>query len=207
MADAKPRRRLQPGGKRLDGNRQTWQLTGKQCKALIEAAQEAAAQGQPFNRFMTLLWEEGGIAACESVKATGRFIKLASDWAQRHGYRMIWAWVQEWGAVNGAHIHLLLHVPRHLDWQFRHMPRKWAKRCLGGRYVPKTVDSKRIKAGWFGLSYEGALLRRVHYMLKCAPAELEAELNMTRLGPKPWGQQCQTYGKRLAIWQGWKSLN
>ena len=85
-------------------------------------------------------------------------------------------------------------------------PRKWAKLCLGGRYVRKAVDSKRIKKGWFGLTYEGALMWRVHYMLKYAPAELERELGMTGKGPKPWGRQGLTYGKRLAIWQGWQRL-
>lgn len=201
MAVAKPKRLLSYGGKRLDGQRWTWQLTKEQCEALIKAAYRASFDGQPFNRFITLLWERAGIDGRQAAAATGRFIKLASDWARRHGYRLIWAWVQEWGAVHGAHIHLLLHVPANLDWQFRLMPRRWAKHCLGGSYVKGTVDSKRIKAGWFGFNYEGALKWRVHYMLKYAPADLERELAMTGKGPKPWGRKGQTYGKRLAIWQ------
>lgn len=205
MARAKPKRLLPRGGKRLDGQRQTWQLTKAQCVELTEAAYLASLNGQPFNRFITLLWERAGIDARLAVKTTGRFIKLVSDWAKRHGYHLVWAWVQEWGPVNGAHVHMLLHVPQHLDWQFRHMPRKWTKLCLGGRYVRKTVDSKRIKGGWFGLTYEGALMRRVRYMLKCAPAELERELGMVGNGPEPWGRQGLTYGKRLAIWQGWQT--
>jgi hypothetical protein len=201
MARAKPKRLLQRGGKRLDGQRQTMQLTMSQCTMLIEAAYRANDEGQPFNRFITLLWERAGIDGRNAVQITGRFIKLAKQWARRHGYRLEWAWVQEWGPVNRAHIHMLLHVPLHLDWQFRLMPRRWAKLCLGGRYVSKTVDSQRIKAGWFGLSYEGALLHRVHYMLKCSPAELESELHMVGCGKEPWGKRGLTYGKRLAASQ------
>lgn len=194
-------RRLLGRHKRLDGHRQTMQLTKAQCAKLIEAAYQAMDEGQPFNRFITLLWERAGIEGRDAVQMTGRFMKLASDWARRHGYRLVWAWVQEWGPVNGAHVHILLHVPPELDWQFRPMPRRWAKHCLAGRYVRKTVDSKRIKAGWFGLSYERALLYYVHYMLKCAPAALELELKMLGLGSKPWGQSGATFGKRLSITQ------
>jgi hypothetical protein len=201
MTGAKPRRRLQRGGKRLDGQRQRMQLTKSQCEKLIEAAYRANDEGQPFNRFITLLWERAGIEGRDAVQTTGRFIKLSSDWAGRHGYRLVWAWVQEWGPVNRAHIHMLMHVPPHLDWQFSRMPRRWAKHCLGGHYVSGTVDSKRIKAGWFGFSYERALLHHVHYMLKCAPAELESELQMVGCGKEHWGKSGLTYGKRLAVSQ------
>lgn len=203
MADAKLRRRLQRGGKRLDGRRVAWQLTQTQCQSLIDATALAWDAGQPFNRFITLLWEKGGMAACDNVKATGRFVKLASDWARQHGYRLIWAWVQEWGPVNGAHVHLLLYVPPELNWQFRNMPLRWVKQILPGGYAKGVLDSQQPDKT---LGHWRWLWGKVHYMLKCAPAEQEAPLGMTALGPKPWGQRCQTYGKRLAIWQGWKSL-
>jgi hypothetical protein len=130
-------------------------------------------------------------------------VKLASDWARQHGYRLVWAWVLEWGPVNGAHVHLLLYVPPELNWQFRNMPLRWAKQILPGRYSKDVVDSKQPDKA---IGHRRWLWGKVHYMLKCAPAELEEPLGMTALGPKPWGHNCQTYGKRLAIWQGWKSL-
>ena len=55
---------------------------------------------------------------------------VASDWARRHGFKLRWAWVQEWGSFNGAHVHILLHVPPYLDPIFRPMPLRWAKRLL-----------------------------------------------------------------------------
>jgi hypothetical protein len=194
-------RLLLRGGARNWANRSSHQLTERQCRDLINASLQADAQGQPFNRFITLLWERGGIDGRANAKVTGRFIKLASDWARRHGYRLVWAWVQEWGRVNGAHIHMLLHLPNHLDWQFCLMPRRWAKQCLGGRYVSGVVNSKRVKADRWGLSYQDALMRRVHYMLKYAPAELEGKLDMTAKGLESWGKSGIVTGKRLARWQ------
>ncbi len=203
MPNRATRRRLQRGGKRLDGERVTAQLKRAQCHNLIDATVRASDAGQPFNRWITLLWEKGGIAARDNVKATGRFVKLASDWARQHGYRLIWAWVQEWGPVNLAHVHLLLYVPPELNWQFQNMPLRWVKQILPGRYVTGVLDSRRPDKT---LGHRRWLWGKVHYMLKCAPAELEGQLGMTGLGPKPWGQQCQTFGRRLSIWQGWHSL-
>ena len=107
MAVVKRKRLLKRGGKRLDGNRPTKQLTRADCEKLISAAYWAIDEGKPFNRFITLLWERAGIDGREAVAITGRFIKLAGDWARRHGYRLVWAWVQEWGATNGAHVHVV----------------------------------------------------------------------------------------------------
>ncbi len=203
MPNRAARRRLQRGGKRLDGERVTAQLKPAQCHNLIDATMRAWDACQPFNRWITLLWERGGIAARDNVKATGRFVKLASDWARQHGYRLIWAWVQEWGPVNLAHVHLLLYVPPELNWQFQNMPLRWVKQILPGQYVTGVLESHRPDKT---LGHWRWLLGKVHYMLKCAPAELEGQLGMTGLGPKPWGQRCQTYGRRLSVWQGWQLL-
>lgn len=201
MAELNSARLFQRGGIRLDRHRQTMQLNKAQCELLLNAAFRASHVGTPFNRFITLLWERAGVDGRDTVKVTGHFIKLAGHWARRHGYKLAWAWVQEWGVVNGAHVHLLLHVPENLDWHFRLMPMRWAKHCLGGRYVRGTLDSKRVRAGWFGWSYYEALFRRVHYMLKCAPHELEEQLGMSGKGAERWGKSGLTYGKRLAVWQ------
>lgn len=203
-------KRLQQGGARRQRGVASNQLTEKQCRDLIEAATVAWESGFPFNRFITLLWERSEIDARHNGEATARFVKLASDWARRHGYRLVWAWVQEYGSINRAHAHLVLHVPRELDPIFRAMPTKWAKLCLPGRYASGTVQSQKIRFGHLAAShpdaYGAALIGKVHYMLKCSPAALEGKLGMIGRGPKPWGQGCITFGKRAGIWQGWKSL-
>lgn len=203
MPKALKQLRLRRGGKRLDGARATSQLRKHQCLSLIAATQSAWDIGQPFNRFVTLLWARGGVVAGDNTFATGRFIKLASDWARQHGYRLIWAWVQEWGPTNGAHVHLLLYVPRELDWQFSQMPLRWVKQILPGPYVTGVLESQKPDKT---LGHFRWLWGKVHYMLKCSPVAWEQELGMAGCGPKPWGQSCETFGKRLAIWQGWRLL-
>lgn len=168
----------------------------------------ARESGFPFNRFITLLWERSGVDARRNGETTARFVKLASDWARRHGYRLVWAWVQEHGWKNGAHVHLVLHVPLELDPIFKTMPAKWTKLCLPGAYVRKTLQCQKVRFGDIAANnpeaYKAAIMGKVHYMLKCAPAALESELGMVGKGYKPWGQSGVTFGKRARIWQGWK---
>jgi len=198
------RRFLQQGGARLDGLRTSKQLTANQCSNLIEAAYTAWYIDQPFNRFITILWERGGIDPRHNAAVSGQFIKLAKDWARRHGYRMCWAWVQEYGEINGTHIHILLHVPSELARQFSPMPLRWVKRILPGPYSPKILKSLSVGTKLSPTNnptyYEALLTGKVHYMLKAAPPEVAMILNLYR-----HGEFSAVFGKRLAIWQGWKN--
>lgn len=202
---------LRRGGAHNRANRSTKQLTEQQCRKLIAAAGVAWAAGTPFNRFATIAFGKSGIDARSGVAATGDFIKLARDWFATHGLPMPWAWVQEWGPVNLAHCHILFHVPPALAPLFKGRPRVWAAKVIakhGGSYATGTTDCPKIRCSdrpeLYPEAYCAALAFKVHYMLKCAPAALEQALGMTGRGPKPWGQSCMVYGKRLAIWQGWQ---
>lgn len=198
---AKGGRLLQRGGSRLRADRSSAQLTERQCWQLIEATWKAEAAGQPFNRFITLLWERGGIDGRDNANLTGRFIKLASDWARQHGYRLKWAWVQEWGSFNGAHVHILLHVPPLFDPIFRPMPLRWAKRLLPAAYVTGVVECQKVVYAANTRAREAEVLGKVHYMLKCAPVAFESKLGMVGRGYVEWGKSCIVTGKRLARWQ------
>lgn len=199
-------RALKRGGSRLRADRFTLQLTEAQCRMVIGASMTAWAAGLPFNRFITVAWGLGGIDPKASVAATGAFIKLARDWLHDRGHPVRWTWVQEYGPKYGAHCHLLLHVPAELEELFRPMPKRWARKVLGGVYVARVMQSQRLgmamSAEANSAAYEAQLLGKVHYMLKCAPAALEAPLGMTGRGHKPWGQSCLVYGKRAGAWQG-----
>jgi hypothetical protein len=188
--------------------RLTHQLTEKQCRTVLAASRAAWSAGAPFNRFVTLAWELGGIDARRCVCATGNFVKLAREWMNARGYFMPWAWVQETGTRYGAHCHLLLHVPPELEPLFRPMPRRWARKVLGGEYISGVLQCQRLlSAGTAGASpaaYEAELTGKVHYMLKCAPAALEDVLGMLGKGHRKWGQSCSVYGKRAGVWQGWR---
>lgn len=194
-------RLLPRGGAHNRADRASSQLTERQCRQLIEATWKAKAAGQPFNRFITLLWERGGIDGRDNAKLTGRFIKLASDWARQHGYRLKWAWVQEWGSFNGAHVHILLHVPPMFDPIFRPMPLRWAKGLLPAAYVTGVVECQKLIYAANTHAREAEVLGKVHYMLKCAPAAFESKLGMVGRGYVEWGKSCIVTGKRLARWQ------
>jgi hypothetical protein len=194
--------RLLPwGGARNRADRSSYQLNERQCSDLIDAAGQAEALGQPFNRFISLLWERGGIDGRDNAKATGQFIKLASDWARRHGYRLKWAWVQEWGGFNRAHVHILLHVPPNLDPIFRPMPLRWTKQLLPAVYISGVLECQKLGFANYAPARHADVMGKVHYMLKCAPAALEAKLGMTGRGYAQWGKSCAVSGKRLARWQ------
>lgn len=181
-------------------------MNAKQCRALIDAAISAAHVGKPFNRFITLLWERSGLANADATSATRDFIKRAGDWSRYHDERLCWAYVHEWGRKNGAHVHILLHVPKRLKDEFRVMPLRWTKAILPGRYISGTTKSKPVLGGhaphdvsWdvFGIS----LGARIHYMLKAAPPALEAEVEVVGWGRSSWGQTSPIFGKRAGVWQ------
>jgi len=193
------------GGARRRRGEESTSLTLRQCRAIIEGASRASAAGSPFNRFITLLWERGGLAGADATAATRAFVKLASDWMRSPGRRLRWAYVHEWGAKNGAHAHVLLHVPPELDSAFSHMPRRWGTSILPGRYVAGVVKSIIIPGAhtpddvsWD--FYGRSLTARIHYMLKAAPAEMEAELGISEWGRSRWGQSSRVFGKRAGTW-------
>lgn len=196
----KAKRSLARGGARNRADRQSHHLTRRQCLQLIEAAERAEAAAQPFNRFITILWQRGGMDAAMNVRATGAFIKLAADWMRPRGHRLAWAWVQESSRKNGAHVHILLHVPPRLDPLFRVMPLRWVKGLLPGRYAAGTIDTQRIAGAQCIATapalYRANIDRKLKYMLKGATAAVGANLGLVRLG-----EASTVIGKRLGVWQ------
>lgn len=193
------------GARRRPGERSDT-LDAQQCRALIDSAARAAQSGRSFNRFITILWERGALADADATAATRSFIKLASDWFRQHGERLCWAYVHEWGKQNGAHVHILLHVPKSLDRKFRGKPLRWTKAILPINYKKGILDTTQVIGGnapddvsWdlYGHSIEA----RIHYMLKAAPPYLEKEVGVLGWGRANWGQTSRIFGKRLGVWQ------
>tara|TARA_B100000678_G_scaffold290613_1_gene303994 strand:- start:6076 stop:6708 length:633 start_codon:yes stop_codon:yes gene_type:complete len=204
------RRLLRRGGDRRSGDavRVTRQLTRHQCEAILHAVADAWAIGKPFNRFLTLLWEHGGIDPRENGAATARFRHHVQGFLAGHGETLAHCWVQECGSEYGAHVHMLAHVPPHLDPLFRPKPLHWTKLCLPGPYVARVVECQRIAFArnpeGNAAAYRADLMSKVHYMLKCAPADLEPALGMHLWRSnvsKNWGRSGVTFGKRSGRWQ------
>lgn len=202
-----PPAKLKRGGARNRANRCSQQLTQSACEKLIGASFAALDARMPLNRFITIGWELGGIAASESVEATGRFVRLAREWCHARGYPMPWIWVQECGNRFGQHAHILFHVAPDLEALFRPMPLRWTKTILPHGYIRGVVQSQRLRLAYSTNTeaYCAELLGKLHYMLKCAPTEVERKLEMIGCGHKLWGQSSIVVGKRSGVWQGWKS--
>lgn len=203
--------RLKRGGARNRSDRVTLQLSLNQCKTAFAACHAALTASMPLNRFITISWELGGVAPKRSGQATGQFIKMAREWMASHGFKTTWMWVQECGDVIGAHCHILMHVPPILDPLFRSKPRSWVKRVLGGRYVGGVLLTKRLlhapRAGRVSDAYRAEIHGRIHYMLKCAPAQFEPNLDVHGWSVVSWGKKQLVFGKRLCVWQGWRRAN
>lgn len=196
------------GGARNQRGRSTMALTERQCRDQIAAAQLSMAMGLPYNRWITIAWEKGGIDARDAVQATGQFVKLAREWVQSQEGQMPWQWTQERGRKLGAHVHMLLHVPPELDPLFGTLPKRWVKRLLPGRYVAGVLHVRKLPTGQNEASNpavaDAIIMGKVHYMLKAAPVTLESKLAMERYRRVHWGQPCMVFDKRAGIWQGWR---
>jgi hypothetical protein len=175
-------------------------LCANDCHKLLDADRRAMAAGLPFNRFITLLFQKCGTDPAANGKAASAFIKLAADWLRPFGYPLAWAWVQESSRKNGAHVHMVMHVPPALDVLFRPMPTRWAKAIIAGRYKKGAVETQRIVGARTIADdpayYRANITRKLHYMLKAAPTPLADQYGLHLRN-----RRCRVIGKRLAVWQ------
>lgn len=207
MTGALDRRRLFPhGGARRQRGLRSEVLSEAQCRRVLHATERAHAAGKSFNRFITILWQRGGIDEQDATRATQRFLKLVGDWLRLRGEMFCWTYVHEWGRVNGAHVHILMHVPARLDSEFSRMPRRWVQKLLPLGYVKGAVDTKKLPGANTPDDvsmdlYSHALSSRLHYVLKAAPPALEGKLGLTGCGHAQWGRSSRVYGQRAGSWQ------
>lgn len=183
------------GGRRNSASRTSDVLTKKQTAEIIAAAQFAAAAGMPFNRHLTIHWQQAGIADEQAAWATGRFLKLAGDWiAKRAGStakirgkyasRFAWAWVRENGIRKGSHVHILLHLSA--GTRIGAMQRRWLRLITGKPYSATTIKTARI-GGTAGAAqsapaaYQANLAAVVAYVLKGSSPTAAGALRLQRL--------------------------
>lgn len=198
------------GGARNRADRTSDHVTEKQCWMVVDAAQLAIDLGKPFNRFSTIHWNDLGIPDCCAARATGQYIKLASDYLASKGERLRWVWVRENGISKGSHVHILMHIPdavapaffrRWFDWKRRLIARfgDGAKRT--GRMPSRPILTERIgrKSSQTEQpeAFEQNLRWVVGYILKGAHPQMVAAIGLY-LRPEPGGT---IIGKRVACWQ------
>ena len=134
------------GGARNDGKKPSWHLSLENCLDLIEAGDLAEAIGLRFNRHWIVHYAKAGIDEHDAMRFIGRLLKLAGDYARRHGGRLAAIWVREGGPGKGGHVHILMHLSTGLSLRGR--SRRWIG-LAGGRCVHK-VSRVRPVAGIIG---------------------------------------------------------
>ena len=118
------------GGARNSADRLTDRLTLEHCWKLIYAARHADVIGLPFNRHWIVHSQRAGIASEDRMAFVTELLRLVGRYSRRRGgFAAIW--VRENGRHKGEHIHILMHVPGHLN--LRNLTRKWAAQA-GGSY-------------------------------------------------------------------------
>lgn len=185
------------GGRRNSGSRTSHSLSLIQATNILEAAQFAAAAGMPFNRHLTIHWQQAGIADERAAWATGRFLKLAGDWIAKRGGRFAWAWVRENGDAKGSHVHILLHLPA--GTRIGTMQQRWLRSTTGKPYSASTIKTARI-GGTAGAAhsapaaYRANLAAVVAYVLKGASQAAARKLGLNRLeaGGRIMGKRAAT---------------
>lgn len=168
------------GGARNHRNRESRELKAATVANLRAAAHFAPKAGVPFNLFKTIHWQKAGVS--DPLAATGRFLKLASDWIRSKGGTSAYVWVREAGDEKGEHVHILLHVPPALAPGLARRQRGWLQAC-GAEWRRGVIYTERIgqslrhaTAGEVsGKDYLAHLKAVVGYVLKGGePVALEA---------------------------------
>lgn len=182
--------------------RLTHQLTLADGQRALDWAEAAQAASAAPNLVITLDLELAGIAPQACPAAIAQYIKYYQQWITRHGGAAYWLRVQENSPRAGCHVHILCHVPPEFMPLLGRWPLIWAKRVLGAgyrsglfhrRWLVAPADTPEV--------YAAALRLMLHYILKGAPAELEARLGMVGWGSALWGKTGAIYGRRLSVSQ------
>jgi len=170
------------GGARNSASRTTDFIRLHAALNLIESARSAISVGLPFNRHLTVHWALGGIPDSRAAQITGRLVKLIADWVKKGGGQFAYLWVRETGNRKGTHVHILLHLPKGL--QFGQMTRRWTRRLMGkaprGAVLTKAIGGSANAAfsgsGW----YEDNLASVVAYLLKGVSEEAGEALGLDK---------------------------
>jgi hypothetical protein len=123
-------------------------LSAQEANRLFEAAVFAFCIGRPLTRFISIHLDAGGVI--DRRRFISKFNKLAGDWLRNNlGSSISSIWVLE-KPVGGEHsysrgfnVHILVHVPYHLQEAFYRKERGWIK-AAGAKWVRGVCKSKQL---------------------------------------------------------------
>ena len=179
------------GGPRNRASRTSHGIPLAMAVSLLEAAEDAARLGLPFNRHITVHWELAGIADNQAMAATTAFLKYWRDWL---GGQTAYVWVRENGDGKGSHLHILAHLPAGKKWRGA-LSRRWIERITGKPYAAGVILSRRIAgAGDNASPHYAANLQAVRaYVLKGATPDAAGKLGIAHApGGRIIGKRCGT---------------
>ena len=167
---------------------------------LVCAAERAVALRTPFNRFVSINWAKVGIDDGHAAAATGRFIKLVSDWLRKRAHRLAWMWIRENdvdGHRKGTHVHILLHLPKGVG--IRGRTQQWVKLAARRPYRKRAIRSGQIRGAptleqVASPTYLINLAGLMAYVLKGVAADTAARLRL-----EEFGRGGRIIGKRCAV--------
>jgi hypothetical protein len=120
-------------------------LSLSKARTIIALASKADEKGLSLNRHVTVHWGALGLSDHDAAWASGRLIKLATDWLRTQGVAPMWLWVREndnGDGSKGPHVHILLHCPHSVH--IGRMWRRWLRNITGKPYRRRGVHTARI---------------------------------------------------------------
>lgn len=137
-------------------------LTAKQVETIFSAAEKAYYQGMPLNRFFTIHYNDHADPKNPQAFVTD-ILGHTRKWLQHRGLPVAYAYVIENGKTKGIHAHILIHIPKHYQRDYKQALRRW----LPFEWTKKTVTVKPVNYPDYGqlspLSHIYGVLR---YMCK-----------------------------------------
>lgn len=172
------------GGARNSADRTSLHLTLKQCQDLLAAGDYAERIGLAFNRHWTVHYQLADIGEHEAMRFIGRLLKLAGDYARRHGSRLAAVWVRENGEGKGGHVHILMHLRADLSLVGR--TRRWVRlaggECRAGVSYVRAIGGRLLSAENGGEHYRANADTVRAYLMKAAEQTAGEALGLASFG-------------------------
>ena len=156
-------------------------------QGIITAAETAWRRGFPLNCHVIVHWAKLGVPDAAAAAATAAFLTSVRDWLRKRGLTLAYVYARENSEENGAHTHILAHLPPGTPWAFQRSKR-WLERITGEPYFTGGIRTRRIRGTGDGRVilpdlYAENLAEVVGYLTKGALPAVASALALERVKP------------------------
>lgn len=131
-------------------------LTEKQVTDIANVINAAHDRGIEINRFWTIHLQ-GSAYEADPQKLLNKTMKNSREWLRRRGIEHVYVWTLEKGTQKGIHAHIMMHVPRGYQVEFKRALYAWT-----GLEKERFVHKEIIYPPWLCSNY----YNRVHGVKK-----------------------------------------